>query len=76
MGWGWGWHGGGVFGIMHVLWWVLVVVALIALIRLAAGGSGRRWAGEDPALEILRARYARGEIDKAEFEQRKRDLVR
>lgn len=75
MGWGWGWHGGGLFGLMHVLWWVVIVVAIVALVRSVAGrGRGARWPGPDRALEILRERYARGEIDKAEFEQRKRDL--
>ena len=30
--------------------------------------------GDDPALRILRERYARGEIDREEFQQRQRDL--
>ena len=73
--WGWGWHGGGLPGLFHVLWWVLVVVAIVALIRAVVGGrGGLRGSSDDRALAILRERYARGEIDKAEFEQRKRDL--
>lgn len=76
---GWGWHGGwgpgwGMFGLMHVLWWILIVAAIVVLIRGIAGRHAPRSPGEDRALAILRERYARGEIDKTEFDNRKRDL--
>lgn len=73
MGWGGGW---GVFGMIHMLlWWVLLVVLVVALLKWIGrrprdGGDTR----EDSALRILRDRYARGEIEREEFEQRKRDL--
>ncbi len=72
MGWGWGWAGGGLFGLLHILWWVLVIVAVVALVRWLFGGSRGE---EDRALSILRERYAKGEISKEEFEARKRDLA-
>jgi len=69
-GWGWGW-----FGIVHmVLWWFLIILGIVVLAKWLFGGSSSRPAGEDRALVILRERYARGEIDKSEFEARKRDL--
>lgn len=69
-----GWDGGGWgFGLMHVLWWVFLVVGVVALVRWT-GPRHYHHGGEDRALAILRERYARGEIDKAEFEDRKRDL--
>lgn len=78
MWWGDGWNGvaWGWFALMHVLWWVLIIGGIVALIRL---GMGRgllhgRLPDEGRALEILRERYARGEIDKEEFEERKRVL--
>jgi len=71
---GWG-AGGALFMLAHVLWWIFLIVGIIALVRWILGsGQGVRRAEEDPALSILRERYARGEIDKAEFEARKRDL--
>jgi putative membrane protein len=73
MGWGgvWGW---GLFGILHMfLWWILIVLGIVVLARWLGSGGGRH-ERRDSALEILRERYARGEIDKAEFEARKRDL--
>jgi putative membrane protein len=71
-GWGpgWGWFAAG-----HVLWWVVGVVALIALLRWAIqrGGQGTA-AAPDRALDLLRESFARGEIDEAEFEARRRTL--
>lgn len=72
-GYGMGWFG----GIMMIVFWVLVIVGLVFLIRLLAvatkaetrGGGG----GESP-LDILRKRYARGEINKEEYEEKKKDL--
>lgn len=75
---GWGWHGGwgpGAFGLMHVLWWILIVLAIVVLVRGFGGRHGPRPPSEDRALAILRERYARGEIDKTEFDNRKRDLT-
>lgn len=67
----WGAWGTGML-FMMLLFWGLVVVGLVlgvrALLRLGYGARG------DRALEILRERYARGEIDKQELETRKRDL--
>ena len=69
-GWGPGW---GYYGLVHVLWWIFVVVALVALVRWLGGCHHHRG---DSALTLLRERYARGEIDKAEFEERRRELRR
>lgn len=57
--------GGGLFMVL------LVVVAFILLSRL----SGRSAAGaQESALDILKKRYARGEISKEDFERMKLDL--
>ena len=78
-GWGWGMHPmmWGAWGIgmmlMMLLFWALVIVALVLGIRWLLGqGKGTRG---DSALEILRQRYARGEINKEEFEAKKKDLL-
>jgi putative membrane protein len=49
-----------------------VIAGLVFAIRWLV--SPKREAGSDTALDILRQRYARGEIDKEEFLARKRDL--
>lgn len=73
MGWmggdGWGWGMGGIF---MVLFWVAVIVAVV-LVAKWVGASNAAPRTSTP-LEILKERYARGEIDKKEFEQKKQDL--
>ncbi len=78
----WGWNGccggwwGGLWGLVTVL---IVLGVLYLLFRSLMGASGNRSAPPPPprddALRILKARYARGEITREEFEQMKRDLL-
>ncbi len=74
MGWGnMGWFG----PIFMIIFWVLLIVLIVLLIRwlLSSGrGSNQDHGREESALEILKKRYARGEIEKEEFEAKKRDL--
>jgi len=74
MGWGMmGWLG----PIMMVVFWGVVIVAIIYLVRwLASSTRGSQTQRlEDAALEILKKRYARGEINKEEFTEKKKDLI-
>jgi len=81
-GYGWGMMGPGMMGgfgnvfLMPVLGIVLiglVVWAVVAAVQ-RPGGSGNVAHSSDSALEVLKRRYARGEINKDEFEQRRKDL--
>lgn len=71
MGWMWGaW--GIAMGLIMLLFWGAVIVGIVLGIRwLISQGKG---SSSDAALDILRQRYARGEINKEEFEAKKRDL--
>ncbi len=71
--WGLGW---GLFGVLHMLlWWVLIILGIVVLVKWLFGGSSRAGSAEPSrALEVLKERYARGEIGKEEFEEKKRDL--
>ncbi|MGA2493104.1 MAG: SHOCT domain-containing protein [Roseiarcus sp.] len=74
------WAGGGwsmmIFGPLFMILVLVVVIVAAVLIVRAIGGT--TWLGPPPlghrALDILKERYARGEIDKNEFEERRRTL--
>jgi putative membrane protein len=69
---GWG-YAGMVIGM--VLFWALIFVGIIALIRFSTGATQTRSVPQFPPYsespeQLLAARFARGEIDEAEFQQR------
>jgi putative membrane protein len=55
--------------------WVGAIIVIVLLIRwLLASGAGGARRGEESALDILKKRYARGEINKEEFEEKRNGL--
>jgi len=70
----WGNHG--FMGGFMWIFWIAVIVGLIFLIKWivqqSRPGEGK---SEENSLEILKKRYVREEIDKEEFEQKKKDLL-
>lgn len=69
-----GWGGFGILGwISMLLFWILLILGIIALIRYI-GVSGKRSREDRSLLDILKERYARGEIGKKEFEEIKKIL--
>ncbi len=72
---GWG-YGMGLLGALFMLViWVLVIVGLVYLIRWLAHSVKRGEKREDTALDILKKRYAKGEISKEEFEDKRKDIL-
>src|SRR5665648_147144 len=61
-----------------LIFWILIIVGIVLLIKWLLDqnklGGQSSMTGES-AMEILKKRYAKGEISKEEFEQMKRDLV-
>ncbi|SDX75366.1 putative membrane protein [Saccharopolyspora shandongensis] len=68
-GYGWGMWGLAMTTVSMVLFWALVIAAIIALVRyLQRTGRGDRDTGT--AEELLAERFARGEIDEEEYRRR------
>lgn len=66
-------HWGG--GVMMIIWWVLILVGIILLVKWIVDQKTGTRKEDDSALELLKRRYAEGEISKEEFEEKKKDLV-
>jgi putative membrane protein len=65
------WLGGGLF---MILFWVLVIVAIVLIVKyVARTPPGNQGQGEAP-LDILKRRYAKGELTKEQFDKMKEDL--
>jgi len=75
--WADGWFGWFLGPVMMILFLAAVIVVVVLLLRwlgaLGHGGGHHHGAG-NRALDILKERYARGDIDKEEFEERRRTL--
>ena len=64
MGWGWGW-----------IIALLILIVVIWLIIRVVNQNNQSQINQKKPLDILKERYAKGEIDKEEYEERKRDLT-
>jgi putative membrane protein len=70
-----GWFGMGFGWVFMILFWGVILLGIAALVRwLVAGRSADPGTERKTAIEMLRERYARGEIGRDEYEQKLRDL--
>jgi putative membrane protein len=74
-GWGMGWFG----MIFMILFWILIIVGLVALVKWLFQNANNKGpsavATSSEAIELLKRRYARGEIPREKFESMKKDLL-
>jgi putative membrane protein len=66
-GWGLG------MGLGMWIFWIVLIIIIVALFKVVSPGSGSPSTDKSP-IEILKARYARGEIDEEEYKRRLSEL--
>jgi putative membrane protein len=73
MGWGYG-----AFGIFNMIFWIvlvgIVVAAAVWFVRKPPLGTHQSYGRRSPGLDALEERYARGEINRDEYLQKKHDI--
>jgi putative membrane protein len=58
-----------------VVWWGVGLAILLLVVRvIARAGTGPTWRTDDTPEQIIKRRYARGEIDRDDYERRLADL--
>ncbi len=73
-GWGWG-MSFGLGWLFMAIFWILMILGIMYLVRLMSGG-GKKEKKEETAIDILKKRYARGDITREEFDRIKDDLMK
>lgn len=70
--WGWGHMAFG--GLMMVVFWGGIVLLMVLLARGLGGGERREALSRQSPMDILQERFAKGEIDQIEYDERRRAL--
>lgn len=75
-GWGTGLFHGGPLGVaVGFVFWGLILFGIVLVLSRLLSRPARATGIQEPPLDILKRRYAAGDIDAAEFEKRRRDIA-
>jgi putative membrane protein len=67
--------GGFGMGLGMILFWVVLIGAIVLLVRDWNGSSNRKVAQSENPVDVLKRRYAAGEITRGEFQDKKHELL-
>jgi len=71
----WGWGPMLLGALLMIVFWTAVITLVVLLVRWLVGTPREQSPSKPSAIEILEERFARGEIDREEFEERRRVLL-
>ncbi len=71
----WGWGPMLLGALLMIVFWTAVITLVVLLVRWLVGTPREQHSSKPSAIEILEERFARGEIDREEFEERRRVLL-
>jgi putative membrane protein len=69
-GFGWGW-----LPFLVIVFWGLIIWGIVAAVRSSRHDTGCKTSANESALDVLKLRYARGEIKKKEYEEKKQEIA-
>jgi putative membrane protein len=76
MHWDYGWGMGFGFGLFTIIIFLaLLILGIVYLVKMIAG-SPKKGDKEETAIDVLKKRYAKGEISKEEFDKIKDDIAK
>lgn len=64
------------FGLLRFLVWIFIILLIAYIIHLLKGNVLKNNLHSSSSLNILRERYARGEIESEEYQRRKEELTK
>jgi len=59
---------------MMIFWWLLIIVIVYGLFQFFRTRQKSNSNKQESALDVLEKRYAKGEITKSEFEEKRKDI--
>lgn len=60
--------------VVSVIFWIFIIMLVVRFVRRGKRGNFEGWGEDKDAIHILRERFAKGEIDREEYEERKKVL--
>lgn len=62
------------FGAHMLIFWIFIIILMVSIFRDSSSGKNRHFKQSETPIEMLKTRYAKGEITEKEYEEIKQEL--